>query len=281
MVPLLLLLLTYASAFQPSGTIYRQQQHQKLHQRLQQQRHDDVQHQHVNTFTPKTLAKAVVTAALTWMVATGSGSFTAGADEGSNSPQTEIITRADVGLINLNEEEPKVSDVCWLDFQLGGSDIKRVEISLYGTVVPDTVTNFKTLCKEGRYGGSEIFRIISEFSVQGGNIGFSEDTPASRRGRFGVSASGQVFQPENFRILHNYKDAGVVSMMKDVQHGGGQDSRFFITLKDDASWADGKYTAFGRVSKGMDFISSLIVIPVDPPANYPQTKVSIVGSGVY
>lgn len=232
--------------------------------------------------SPKSLAKAMVTAALSWIVTFGSGTVIAVADEGSNSSPSAVITRADVGPINLNDEEPKVTDVCWLDFQLdGSSDTKRVEISLYGTVVPDTVANFKTLCAGGRYSGSDIFRIISEFSVQGGNIGVTDDIPASRRSRVGVSASGQGFQPENFRILHNYKDAGVISMMKDILNGGLQDSRFFITLKADASWADDKYSAFGRVTKGMDFISSLIVIPVEPPANYPLTKITVVGSGVY
>ena len=131
------------------------------------------------------------------------------------------------------------------------------------------------------YKGSEFFRVISEFSVQGGNRGVPDGTPPSRRGRFGVAASGTAFPPENFRILHQYPGAGVVSMMKDNTNGGKQDSRFFITLKDDASWADDKYTAFGRVTKGMDFVESLVVIPVEPPSNYPQTQISIVDSGVY
>ena len=228
---------------------------------------------------PRTLSQILGTAALSLMIATSSGSdFLAYA---ADQIATPVITRADVGPINLNIEEPPITDVCWLDFQLEGTDTpRRVEISLYGTVVPTTVSNFKALAKNG-YTGSEVFRIISEFSVQAGNIGISDDTPSSRRGRFGMAADNKPFAPENFRILHNVKDAGVVSMMKDNLNGGLQDSRFFITLKDDASWADDKYTAFGRVTKGMDFIQSLIAVPVDPPANYHQSSIKIVVSGVY
>jgi len=34
--------------------------------------------------------------------------------------------------INLNSTEPTVTDVCWLDIRVGGGDIKRIEIALYG-----------------------------------------------------------------------------------------------------------------------------------------------------
>lgn len=88
------------------------------------------------------------------------------------------------------------------------------------------------------------------------------------------------FPAENFRILHSYKDAGIVSMMKDVKTGL-QDSRFFITLEPYASWADNKYVAFGKVLKGMDLIRGLAIIPVEPPSNYPKMSIKIVDSGSY
>lgn len=196
----------------------------------------------------------------------------------------EVITRADVGYVNLNTSEPTVTDVCWLDLQIGSAPVQRVEISLYGTVTPLTAANFKSLCLNENgvgYKGSEFFRIISEFSVQGGSIGNTPDTPPSRRGRSGRSATGVAFPAENYRILHSYKNGGVISMMKELTNAGKQDSRFFITLKSDASWGDDRYSAFGRVSKGMDVICSLILIPVEPPSNYPKTVVSIVDSGCY
>ena len=122
--------------------------------------------------------------------------------------------------------------------------------------------------------------MISQFSIQGGNIGNDPSTVPSKVGRYGRAANENPFPPENFRILHSYQNAGVISMMKDLTNKGLQDSRFFITVSPDASWADEKYSAFGLVTKGMSFIQGLTVVPVERPANYPLTPIRIVNSGV-
>lgn len=192
-------------------------------------------------------------------------------------------TTDDVGFINLNETEPVVTDVAYMDIQIGNLEPKRIEIDLYGTVAPQTVSNFKDLClgtKDGiGYKGSEIFRVISSFSIQGGNIGSPSDSPRSRIGRYGKAAS-EPFAPENFRILHDSPSGGVVSMMKDLTNKGKQDSRFFITTSPSASWADSKYSAFGKVSKGLDYIISMQVLPTVPPSNYPETPIKILNAGI-
>ena len=205
-----------------------------------------------------------------------------------------IISREDVGFIDLNQTEPKITDVAWLDIQIGDSKPQRLEISLYGDVTPIAASNFKSLCSnKGRFGykNSDIFRIISTFSIQGGNIilptdlekydGEFANVPQSKIQNFGHSADDIPFAPENYKILHSYKDAGVISMMKDIKNRNMQDSRFFITTRPYASWADGKYVAFGRVSKGFDFLIGLTLLPVEPPSNYPKTSVKIFDSGVY
>ena len=203
--------------------------------------------------------------------------------------------------IDLNTSEPVITDVCWMDIQIGDAENavkERIEIGLYGEVCPQTVNNFKLLCaneasslvsdsKPYGYKGSELFRVISKFSVQGGNLNIgmkpSDYGVASKKGRYGKSAinDGKGFLPENYRILHSYKDAGVVSMMKDITNKNLQDSRFFITFEPYASWADDKYVAFGRVTKGMPFIQSLQIVPVQSPANYPLSNLRITDCGVY
>jgi len=202
----------------------------------------------------------------------------------SSTKAEEPISRADVGFINLNETEPRVTDVAWLDVKIGDSPgvSQRLEFNLYGDIVPETVKNFKELCRNGGYKGSEFFRIIGQFSVQAGNLGQPEGTPLSKLSRFGRAANnGGTFPPENFRILHSYRDGGVVSMMKDITNKGLQDSRFFITLSPNAEWADGKYSAFARLKSGMSFVNGISIIPVVPPSNYPETRIVIVDSGIY
>jgi len=201
-----------------------------------------------------------------------------------------LLTRADVGFINLNETLPEVTNVCWLDVSVGETEPQRIEVSLFGTVTPQTAANFKSLALGTPgygYKGSDIFRVISTFSVQGGNIGVDgspqSDAPQSQLGKQGKSAvnGGEGgFQQENFKILHGFRDAGVVSMMKDVVTRA-QDSRFFITTSPDASWADQRYVSFGLVTKCMYFVRGLQILPTTPPTNFPTTRVRIVDSGCY
>jgi len=206
--------------------------------------------------------------------------------EQAQSESTPILSRSDVGFIDLNTTEPEITDVCWLDVQIGDSAVQRIEISLYGKVTPVTASNFKSLCTKSNqlgvgYKDSEIFRVIPTFSIQGGNIGAPSDAPLTKVGRYGTAADGKSFPAENYRILHSYEKAGVVSMMKDIANKGLQDSRFFITTSPYASWADDRYVAFGRVSKGMDFVQGLSITPTIPPSNYPKTQIRIVDAGCY
>lgn len=129
--------------------------------------------------------------------------------------QPTTLSRNDVGFINLNETMPKITDIAYFDIQAGTSDPQRIEISLFGDIVPLTVRNFKDLCLNTPgygYKNSNIFRIISQFSVQGGNIppeGAATPIPQSKMGRYGRAAV-TPFPPENYRILHSYKDAGMI-----------------------------------------------------------------------
>jgi len=68
----------------------------------------------------------------------------------------------------------------------------------------------------------------------GGNIGQPEDTLPSQLSKYGragnpfpqrVASRGVPFSPDNFRILHSYREAGVVSMMRDIGRKGLWDSR--------------------------------------------------------
>jgi peptidyl-prolyl cis-trans isomerase B (cyclophilin B) len=153
----------------------------------------------------------------------------------------------------------------------------RLIIGLYGQTMPKTVQNFVTLCQSQAYAGTNFYRIISEYSIQGGAVG-----DVSKSGKSGQSSleGGVPFEPDNFTIKHSTK--GLVSMVKATSgsSSGGVDSRFFIQLQDDAGWADDRYAAFGIVLEGMDLVDTLKTLPVQPPKNNPKQEVNIVGCGV-
>lgn len=146
-------------------------------------------------------------------------------------------------VLSTKDKSLEITDVVKLDVTIGGKAIGRIEIGLFGTIVPKTVKNFIQLCQrqeKGKgYKGSKFHRVIKDFMIQGGNF-------TSGDGFGGESIYGKPFEDENF-IIHHY-GAGWVSMANS-----GKDtnkSQFFITSQA-TSYLDGKHVVFGKVIKGM------------------------------
>ena len=51
--------------------------------------------------------------------------------------------------------------------------------------------------------------------------------------------------------------------------------RFFISIKDDAGWADNRYVAFGRVAEGMDVVHQIERVKVEGGTNKPKKPVVV------
>ena len=72
-----------------------------------------------------------------------------------------------------NSKSPRVTHTVWFDMTVGDEKVGRVEIGLFGDVVPKTAKNFYELARkpagEG-YKGSKIHRAIKEFMLQGGDF---------------------------------------------------------------------------------------------------------------
>lgn len=165
-----------------------------------------------------------------------------------------------------NVTEPAFTSTCFLEFASENTKFGRVEVSLYGKVCPKTVANFEALCREG-YKGSNVYRVLKDFSIQMGDIG------SKKRGATGRSSleGGASFPKETMQVQHSLE--GMLSMVNDRE--GKVDSRFFINLGKEGSWADGRYVAFGRVTKGLEVLKELEKVEVKPPSNVPSTPIKI------
>jgi peptidyl-prolyl cis-trans isomerase B (cyclophilin B) len=167
-------------------------------------------------------------------------------------------------------EMPRITKRVYLDVQVGEQAVDRLVVGLFGELMPRTTENFEALCRDNSYAGTTFYRVISSITIQGGAIG--DATGKTGRSSF----AGAPFEPDNFDLKHSV--AGLVSAVRGI--GGAVDSRFFITLSDDAGWADDRYAAFGIIQEGMDIVRKIDRVDVKPPQNRPTVAVKIVASGV-
>ena len=133
-----------------------------------------------------------------------------------------------------------------------------IEVELFDEDAPKTVENFVKLAREGFYDGVIFHRVIEGFMIQGG------DPTGTGRGGPGYSFDDEFNENKLVR--------GTLAMANAGPNTNG--SQFFIVTADETPWLDGKHTAFGRVTSGMEVVSA--ISEVDTDANdKPRTDVTI------
>ena len=122
-----------------------------------------------------------------------------------------------------------------------------IKLELYPDIAPITVENFTKLASEGFYDGLIFHRVIKGFMIQGGD---PEGT--------GMGGSGENIKGE-FAIngvANNISHVrGVISMARARSYNGAS-SQFFI-VHQDSPHLDGKYAAFGLVTKGIEIVDKI------------------------
>ena len=143
-------------------------------------------------------------------------------------------------------------------------------VKLRPDVAPITVENFQELVAEGFYDGLTFHRVISGFMIQGGdpNGNGSGGSEEKIRGEF---ASNGVDNP----ISHV---KGVISMAR-TKDPNSASSQFFITVAD-ATFLDGNYAAFGRVTEGMEIVEQIAkdARPIDNNGTIPVDQQPVIES---
>jgi peptidylprolyl isomerase len=117
----------------------------------------------------------------------------------------------------------------------------RVVIELRPDLAPNHVARIKTLVRDGYYDGLKFHRVIPDFMAQ---TGCPDGT--------GMGGSGQKLKAEFSREKHV---RGTCSMARATSPDSA-DSQFFIMFAP-SSHLDGKYSIWGQVVEGMDFVDGI------------------------
>ena len=156
--------------------------------------------------------------------------------------------------------------------------VRHAEITVrdYGTIkleldegsAPITVANFIKLAQEGFYDGLTFHRIMDGFMIQGG------DPKGNGTGGAEETIKGEFSQNGVNNPISHVK--GVISMAR-AKDPDSASSQFFITVAD-ATFLDGGYAAFGRVTEGMEIAEQIAkdARPIDNNGTIPADEQPVI-----
>lgn len=134
-----------------------------------------------------------------------------------------------------------------------------IHIKLYPDVAPNHVANFIKLAKSGFYDGTIFHRIIPGFMIQGGDPNTKSSLRKDTYGQGGPKDENgnPILLKAEFNDTPHKR--GIVSMAR-ANEPDTAGSQFFIVVEP-SPFLDGKYTAFGEVTKGLGIADRIVVLP--------------------
>ena len=129
-----------------------------------------------------------------------------------------------------------------------------VEIKLFPDVAPKHVERIQYLADNGFYDNVVFHRVIDGFMAQTGDVKFGNSTSKDfDLRRAGMGGSDLPDLKSEFNDLPHQK--GTLSMARSSDPDSAN-SQFFICFED-APHLDRNYTVFGKVLKGMEFVTNI------------------------
>ncbi len=147
-----------------------------------------------------------------------------------------VLSAIFILLSALPGQTADLENTLYLDLDFG-----RVVIKMRPDLAPAHVERIKELVRQGFYDGLKFHRVIPDFMAQTG------DPTGTGRGGSGRNIFAE-FSKTPF-------ECGTVGMAR-AQDDHSADSQFFICLAP-APYLNGKYTVWGQVTKGMEFVDMI------------------------
>lgn len=139
--------------------------------------------------------------------------------------------------------EQMASQCVLLDTEAG-----EIKVELFPESAPETVRNFLNLAALGLFDTTTFSRVVPGFVIQGGNLWTREGGMTNQL----APRALKTIPDEPNRVLH---ERGILSMARG-EEANTATTNFFILLST-ATYLDGKFAAFGRVTRGMDVVDAI------------------------
>ena len=131
------------------------------------------------------------------------------------------------------------------------TNLGDIEVELFQSKAPETVSNFLKYVEEGHYNGTIFHRVIDGFMIQGG--GYTAD--------FKEKKTHSPVRNEADNRVSNKRGTIAMARTSDIHSATSQ---FFINVNDN-NFLDFRnptpsgfgYCAFGEVTKGMDVVDKI------------------------
>ncbi|MGL5890879.1 MAG: peptidylprolyl isomerase [Bacteroidia bacterium] len=147
-----------------------------------------------------------------------------------------------------------------------GNYLGTTTVELFPAIAPLHTANFDSLVSEQFYDSTAFHRVIPGFMIQGGD-------PNSRSGPISTWGYGDPSQPTvNAEFTAAKHVRGTLSAARDANINSAN-SQFFICVAP-ASWLNGQYSVYGRVTSGMNIVDTIVNEPRDANDN-PLLKIEM------
>jgi peptidyl-prolyl cis-trans isomerase B (cyclophilin B) len=133
------------------------------------------------------------------------------------------------------------------------TSLGSITIELFPDRAPNHVRQFLRLAQSGVYDGTAFHRVVKGFVIQGGFMPTRKEPPDDRQAGY-----IRTLQPVFNDTTH---DRGTLSMARGDDPASATSSFFIVLARTPA--LDGKYTAFGRVTAGLDVVEKIEAQPVN------------------
>ena len=151
----------------------------------------------------------------------------------------------------ITKEENPIMNTAIFKTNLG-----EITLELYPDKAPKTVENFVKLAQSGFYNGTLFHRVIKDFMIQGG-----DPNTKSEPKNWAIHGTGGP----DYKFADEFNDVKIVNGVLAMANSGPNTngSQFFIVTAPATPWLDGKHTAFGRVTAGLDIVEKIEAVATD------------------